>query len=470
MKQQASSGPLDELVRQIRDETGNLVSPSRLPFLEGTAARRARIRGLPDLAAYVQALAAGELPEEWGFLVSLVTIKESYFFRAPQQFEAIRREVLPPLLRSRSGERRLRIWSAACARGEEPASLAIQLAEDPALAGWDWSILATDLDDEALAGARSGLYGERAVVQLPAELLARYFVPRGKLFELSAEVRERIQYRPLNLARPPFAPAGAPFDLILLRNVLIYFRRSLQRRVVAQVEELLAEDGFLFLGATETLWPAPGALAPVELGGCFVYRHGRHERQGDHRPGSDEVREERAPPPAPAPPAAPAPQVSPRPPAVPLPAQASERVPAARAFEGLPPAPPISLAVAVLSLAEDRLPEAEAQLASILAQTPSDPQGHAVQGFLLDVRGDETGAIAAYRAALYLEPALFQVRLLLAECLLRRQERTAAERQFREVLTLLASGRGRDLAAFATLPVPDRERAERRSRQALGGS
>lgn len=462
MKPQPATSPLDQLVRQIREETGNLVSPSRLQLLEEAALRRARSRGLPDLAAYVQTLAAGGLPEEWGFLISLVTIKESYFLRAPQQLEAIRREVMPVLLRARQRERRLRIWSAACARGEEPSTLAIQLLEDPALAGWDWSILATDLDEEALGGARSGLYGDRAVAQLPADLLTRYFTPRGKLFELSAAVRERIHYRPLNLARPPFELPGAPFDLILLRNVLIYFRRSLQRRVVEEVERALAADGFLFLGTTETLWPAPGGLAAREIGGCFAYL--RDPAAADEATGGVAGAARRA--------------VGAR--------EGEIRAPASPPSLLYPPAPPIaaplppdperaapergsSLADAVRSVSEERFAEAEAEVEAVLAQTPSDPQAHALRGFLSDVLGDAPGAVAAYRAALYLEPGLFQVRLLLADCLQRRGEGAAAERQYREVLTLLASGRGRELAALAPLPVPDRERAERRSRQALGG-
>lgn len=146
---------------------------------------------------------------------------------------------------------------------------------------------------------------------------------------------------------------------------------------------------------------------------------------------------------------------------VPVPALAAERPTGGRLA---------TLDEAVLCLVEDRLAEAAGHLAAILLQTPSDPEAHGVQGFLCDIQGERAGAVAAYRAALYLDPALFQVRLLLAECLLRQEEREGAERQFREVLTLLATGRGRLLGAFATLPVPDRERAERRGRQVLGGT
>src|SRR6185295_16795795 len=158
---------------------------------------------------------------------------------------------------------------------EEPATLAMLLAEEPSLAGWDWTIVATDIDEESLAGARLGLYGARAVAQVPPPLLERWFVKRGKLFELDAGLRSRIDYQALNLAHAPFSLPCAEFDLILLRNVLIYFRRPLQRRVVSQVAPLLAPEGVLFLGASETLWQIQEELEAVDLGPCFAYRHRR---------------------------------------------------------------------------------------------------------------------------------------------------------------------------------------------------
>src|SRR5690348_7739049 len=110
-----------QLAELVREETGNIVPPERHDFLDELAERRRRALGLPSAAAYLEKLAAGGFDREWDALVSLVTIKESYFFRAPQQFEAIREHVLPRLLRARAGARKLRLWSAACARGEEPA-------------------------------------------------------------------------------------------------------------------------------------------------------------------------------------------------------------------------------------------------------------------------------------------------------------------------------------------------------------
>ncbi len=509
-----SAGVARQLAELVREETGNIVPPERHDFLEEIAERRRRALALPSAGAYLEKLAAGDLDREWEALVSLVTIKESYFFRAPQQFEAIREHVLPRLLRARAGARRLRVWSAACARGEEPATLAMLLAGEPELAGWDWSLVATDLDAEAVELARRGIYSERAVAQVPADLLARWFSRRGKLFELSPEIRERIDYRPLNLAHPPYDLPATEFDLILLRNVLIYFRRPLQRWVVGQVAKSLARKGYLFLGASETLWQIQEDLESVDLKTCFCYRHRRTPRpKADAlRPavGTEESAKEvqkpatRQPAGQPDPvarqpaghsdPAAratsqasterpsspvdrtPPPALPRGAPEKPRPAPAPARAPRAAASQPAPAvAPPPSiqtfqerLLAASRQLADNRVDDAKKAIAVLLAEDPAEPAIHALDGFLQDLTGRPEEAAASYRAALYLEPSLFQARLLLADCLLRLGHKEKAAHQYREVLKTLEGGRERSLAALADLPLPDRERATRRCRQALG--
>ncbi|HEX4963744.1 MAG TPA: CheR family methyltransferase [Thermoanaerobaculia bacterium] len=453
--------PVQQLVSLIRETTGNVIPPARMPFVEEVAERRAHALGLSGVAEYVHALTARELRDEWASLIPLVTIKESYFFRAPQQFEVIRQRILPELVRARSATRQLRIWSAACARGEEPATLAMVLAGEPALAGWSWTIAATDVDEEALAGARLGLYGERAVAQVPPELLARWFSRRGKLYELDPGLRARIQYQPLNLAHAPFVLPHEELDLVLMRNVLIYFRRPLQRWVISQVARLLAPAGYLFLGASETLWQIQDELESVDLGPCFAYRH---REPGSAVPASLAVpapkRSERPRAPRPVP-AAP-PKVSvPQPPPSPPPAEPPSPVLLPGAHE--------RLLEAARELAANRIAEAGRAVEQALAADPSEPSAHALEGFLHDLAGRADEALTAYRAALYLDPALFQVRVLLGDCLLRLGNRDRGEQQFREVLTLLAGGRERALALFGDLPLPDRERAQRRARQVLKG-
>jgi chemotaxis protein methyltransferase CheR len=452
---------LQKLVTMIRERTGNVIPQSRYPFLEELAQRRAQGKGFHSVAGYVTALENDLVRAEWESLIPLLTIKESYFFRAPQQFEIIRKEILPQILATRGSARQLRIWSAACARGEEPATLAILLSEEKALDGWSWSIVATDVDEEALAGARLGLYGDRAVAQVPPELLERYFNRRGKLFELSAELRARILYRSLNLAHPPFELPFAEYDLILLRNVLIYFRRPLQRRVVSQVGQSLSRDGYLFLGASETLWQIQDELESVDLGSCFAYRHRREPKEAPP-PAPRPARRLADPPPPPSVArATPPPRVEPErpsappppsPPAIPPPSSVHER-----------------LLDAARSLSANRIAEASQVIGAVLAEAPAEPSAHALEGFLHDLTGRTDEAVASYRAALYLDPALFQVRIFLADCLLRLGNRDRAEHHYREVLAHLAAGRERSLSDVADLPFPDRARAQRRCRQVLGG-
>ena len=503
---------VERLAALVAEATGNLVPAARLGFLAEVAQRRAHAAGLPSAAEYVRALAAGELADEWASLIPLVTVKESYFFRAPQQFEAIERQVLPRLLRARAGSRRLRIWSAACARGEEPATLAMVLAEQPELAGWEWSILATDIDEEALAGARRGLYGERAVALVPGPMQARWLSRRGKLFELAPELRDRIDYHALNLARPPFILPDGEYDLILLRNVLIYFDRPLQTRVMAHVNRLLSRKGALFLGASETLWQIQDELEAMDLGTCYCYRHAR-ARQGAvaaagalatgaaataGAAGAAPAMTASAPvasaPPAPvasaeagrapessrAPAAAmtPVAHLAPMPALAPMPGKTSS-VPAAAgpggAVSRAAPAVPHSalelLLAAAHQLAANHLDDARQATGEALAADPSEPAGHLLEGFLHDLNGQAGEAAASYRAALYLDPSLFQPRLLLADCLLRLGQRHRAEHQYREVLAGLEANRARPAAIFEDLlPLPDRERALHRCRQALKAS
>ncbi len=470
----APSPILQQFIALLREMTGNLVPPGRYAFLEEVAERRAKSVGCSSVADYVRALAAGELPREWGNLVSLITIKESYFYRAPQQFEAIRRRVLPALLAARAESRKLAIWSAACARGEESATLALMLVEEPSLVGWDWVIRATDLDEEALQVAERGLYGERAVSQVPPEILERYFRKRGKLYELSPEIRSRVDYRAVNLALPPFDLPEPAYDLILLRNLLIYFRRPLQTRVMGHVARLLAPDGYFFLGATETLWQIQDELEAVDLGDCFCYRHRQGEpppprTQRTARTGRTEKAEEKKeraekPERLEAGVGEARPRAVPRPPAAPR-AEADDRTPPI-----LPTGVPERLLAAARHLAANRPDEARRLLDGILAGDPGEPAAHVLDGFLHDLAGRQEEAAASYRAALYLDPALFQARLLLADGLLRLGQAGRAEHQYREVLTTLAGGRERHLMIFEDLPLPDRERALRRCRHVLAGA
>ncbi|MCS7181977.1 MAG: hypothetical protein NZ869_02560 [Thermoanaerobaculum sp.] len=429
--------------------SGNVVPEGFYPFLSEVLQERRLARGLSDPETYLQALATGRLEEEWRYLLAAITVKESFFFRTPQHFAALREVVIPQLVKARASSRRLKLWSAGCARGEEPATLAIVLAEHPLLAGWSWHILATDVDEEALAAARRGLYSERAIALVPESLRQRYFARKGEVWAFSPRLAQHITYRYLNLVAEPFPALGGPFDVIMLRNVLIYFRLPSQQRVLGQLAQQLAMDGFLFLGPAETVWQVSDQFFAVDLGDCFAYQR-------------------RATVPTPPPPrrsVAPAPRPHPSPP----PKWSPKVAPPTPAPPPNPDPAPDPLRQAVGLLSEGNLTKAQELLHQVLAANPADPQAHALEGYLHEVAGRGREAIAAFRASLYLDPQLFQARLLLAHALRRAGEARRAMSEYRQVLGTLATGQGKELDRLSALPLPTQEQASRQAKAALQG-
>ncbi len=468
------SDPAAELAVLVERVSGNVILPGHYPFLAETAKRRAVALRLPGLQAYVRALAHGDIPGEWSSLLPHVTIKESFLFRHPQHFAALADTILPRLAAARGRERAIRVWSAGCANGEEPTTLAIVLAECGALAGREWSVLATDVDEEALAAARAGAFGERAVSQVPAHLRSRYFTKRGELFETVPAIAQRIEYRALNLVREPLPVEPGSFDVIFLRNVLIYFRPESQRRVAAAVARALAPDGVLFLGPAETLWQVSGELEPVDLEDCFCYRLPAHppEEAGIRGPGSG-VRED-----ANARTQKTVVRLQPLPrrsggrleAATPLSShEESHPDPGPRAPDPGPTGTRERLGAAVAALA-DGLPDRAVELLDqALLADPADAAAHGLEGFIHDLSGRTQMAVPSYRAALFLDPALFQVRLLLADALRRLGNSARAALEYREVMATLAAGASRPADALARLQLPDAAQARERCREALVG-
>ncbi len=429
---------LAALVALIEEVSGNVVPERDAVRLAAIVEARVRAVGLPDQRAYVQLLRRDQDGEEWRTLLSLITVNESYLFRAPQQFDCLVNLVIPDLL-SRRTSRTLRAWSAGCARGEEASTLAVVLAECPLLAGWDWQVVATDVDDEALADARRGVYGRRAVAKVPEPLLARYFVPRGEDFELSGRLRERIDYRHLNLVREPLDMPLRTFDFIFFRNVLIYFRPNSQQRVAEAVARTMHDDGYLFLGSSESLWHVYADLTPVDLGSCFCYRW---TRDNPARPAASG--EEAS--------LLTAPLDEPTARTVPAPTTDSER---------RPKPDPAASRGAVRAAIVDALKSRSLELARGIIQDatkafPEDAVVRAFDGLASDLAGEVDRAIRSYRAALYLDPNLYQARYLLARCMERIGWRNRAANELASVLATMAAPGSHELPGDDQLGLPRR--------------
>lgn len=205
-------------------------------------------------------------------IVEALTTNETWFFRDLNPFEDLRRHVLPDLVERRRSERRLRIWSAACSSGQEPYSLVMLLREHfPALATWDVSIYGSDLSGEVLNLAREGRYSQFEVNRgLPATLLIKYFAQEGRAWQLKPEVRQAVRFFQMNLIGP--WPTLPPMDLILLRNVLIYFSDDTKRAILRKMHERLRPDGYLFLGSSESIYKLSDDFGSVPFEKTTCYR------------------------------------------------------------------------------------------------------------------------------------------------------------------------------------------------------
>lgn len=183
--------------------------------------------------------------EEYDRLLDRLTINVSQFYRDPGVYQQIKQVVLPAWRRNLS----VRVWSAGCANGEEPYSLAILLREElPKLC--QVKVLATDIDPICLERARKGVYKARALATLPEDFIPRYFRQENDDWVIKPELQRRIDFKRHDLTGPI---PGGPFDLVVCRNVLIYFVRALQEKLFREFHRCLAPGGFLILGKTETL-------------------------------------------------------------------------------------------------------------------------------------------------------------------------------------------------------------------------
>ena len=239
--------------------------------------KAARGLGLPDPAALVARLVAGPLDDRQAeVLASFLTVGETYLFRDPRCFEALEHDILPPLF-ARARWRRVRIWSVGCSTGEEPYSLALLLDRLlPDLDDWHVTILATDLNVRSLAAAQAGVYSRWSFRQVAPEALGAWFTERGRnQYELCERIRRKVTFAYLNLAADPYPSLvnnTAGMDVILCRNVLMYFEADRAARVVSNLRRCLADGGTLILGPAELHLGHQVGLRGVQLRGatCFV--------------------------------------------------------------------------------------------------------------------------------------------------------------------------------------------------------
>jgi chemotaxis protein methyltransferase CheR len=409
--------------------------PGRQADLERGLLRACKTSPASTPAAYLAWLAT--MPDsspEWRRLAGQLTVGETYFFRDRAAFEALERHVLLPMIDARRAEgiARLRIWSAACATGEEPYSLAILLDRLlPDAADWTLTILATDINGEALETARHGCYRQWSFRETSEPIRDRYFRRRGDTFEVDARIRRMVTFAPLNLAEdgyPAVVTNTRAMDLILCRNVLMYFTREAQRAVAGRLQRALVPGGWLLVSPAEASAELFSPLAPLHLPGAIFYR----KEPGLTAPHSWSHQDEASTPEAPAPvllaPLPESPTVS-FPSTVPppeLPSRAGSRA------EG-------ELEHAHLLANQGDLDGALGLCENVTTRNRLDPEAYLLLAAIRQERGEVQAALEALRRTIYLTPDSAPAHLLQGMLLFRQGRRDRAQRSMQTVVNLLSS-------------------------------
>lgn len=438
----------DELLTQlsglIAQQIGLFFPPGRWADLErqcGLAAREFGFAGLESFVGWLLSSALGR--EQLERLSSFLTISETYFWREPLVFQALENKILPELIQARQAmeSRRLRIWCAGCSTGEEPYSIAILLRKlIPNLAEWQITLLATDIDPKALGRAQTGVYGEWSFRNAPPGLREKNFTrtETGK-YAIRREVRQMVSFASLNLAQDnypsPNNNTGA-MDLILCRNVLMYFSSELTRSIGRRFHEALVEGGWFVVSSSELSQVIFPQFTSVHFPGAIVYRRGGEKRDGGMPAPSHAV----ASPPL----LQMAEVVTPAEPAlVRLPPARSAPLPAPPIPPPPAPAPAEETSADVLAqvraLANEGCLDAAWRACEAAIRDDRLNYGlHYLSAVILQEQQREGEALAALRRAVYIEPDFVLGHFALGNLAQRQGQKSTARKSFANVLALLA--------------------------------
>jgi chemotaxis protein methyltransferase CheR len=265
-------------IRDLIYQMSGIYQPEeKLYFLAARCMRRMSALKVKTPADYLECLTIrGNRDAELRLLLNEITIGETYMFRSPAQLEALRTVILPQLLEAKSvmGFKRLRLWSAGCSTGEEPYTLAMFLLEESTklLAGWTFEILATDLNDNSLAAAKAGIYGEYALRNTSEALRKKYFTScDDKRLQVSERLKSIVRFDRVNLSDDSKMTFLKCFDIVFCCNVLIYFDLNSKRKVTQHFFANLLPGGYLFLGHAESLYQVNDHFHLVHFPGAIGY-------------------------------------------------------------------------------------------------------------------------------------------------------------------------------------------------------
>ncbi|MCS6888577.1 CheR family methyltransferase [Chloroflexus sp.] len=400
----------------VRERAGLHYPPQRRADLAYGLQRAAQQLGVADLHQLLALIERS--PAAWNDVIAELTIGETYFFRNAAQFAALREIILPDLIQRRAMVRYLRLWSAGCATGEEPYSLAITLRETlPVDPPWQMSILATDINHRFLERAREAVYGSWSFRETPEHVRDRYFIPEGGRWRLRDEIKRDVVFAHLNLVEPsyPSPQLGIiAFDIIFCRNVLIYFDEATTQQIVQRLYDALTPGGWLVVGHAEPNIEFYRQFETHNAPGTVLYRKPLH-----------------------APPFIPATAVSP-----PSPKLVSPPLPAPPQIVAQPtqltPSPEAWLQQARAAADHGDWSAARMQVQALLKAYPLFAPAYYLQGQIAEHHGHLDEALADYRRSVYLDPHFVLGLIGMASIFARQSQPDAARRALRQAAAILA--------------------------------
>ncbi len=269
------------LIRDIiKEYCGLYFDDSSLYLLEKRLSRRLRNHHLNDFRDYYRFIRYDRrADEELAEIMDLLTVNETYFFREQNQLRAFSEEILEELWTVNRDRKTLRIWSAGCATGEEPYTIAMLINEKGRFKGWDIEIHGSDINQRVLQTARRGVYRRNSFRAIEPYFMSKYFIEDDGLFRISDSARKHVNFSYLNMLDPYKSRFLGSMDVIFCRNVLIYFDNVSRRRVIENFHDRLVDGGYLLLGHAESLINISTAFTLKHLKNDMVYQK-PHNRTG----------------------------------------------------------------------------------------------------------------------------------------------------------------------------------------------
>src|SRR3990167_9188197 len=253
-KRVLSKTDFDKFRQCIENHTGIYIDDNKQDSFKISIDTRMDVLGIKGYDAYYSFIITNTLgKKEFDELLNLILIKETFFFRDDKQLQVLVKNILPELIK-RKKMKEIKIWSAGCATGEEPYSIAMAIMESHLSDDINVSIYATDISEGALKRAKEGIYNKSSMRAIDKEMLNKYFTHRDGHYFLGDQVKRRVRFETVNLVEPYFLMEEESIDIVFCKNVIIYFRLDTVKKLIRRFYNALTDGGCLFVGHSESLW------------------------------------------------------------------------------------------------------------------------------------------------------------------------------------------------------------------------